>query len=151
MWHSRPPRDPHPPFMANTILNFHFDYLHPSLIKKQGKSDFCLLYISRLKSVFLVCSFTLSGATDMFQSPPDTWKECWAHLRTCWIRQQNLPTCGIRTSLCIASARICCQGFLKNIFVFIEVFSFSSLGISYLVINLDRNCLFSNGLSSTKS
>ena len=27
MWHSRPP----PPFMANTILNFHFDYLHPSL------------------------------------------------------------------------------------------------------------------------
>ena len=26
MWHSRPP-----PFMANTILNFHFDYLHPSL------------------------------------------------------------------------------------------------------------------------
>ena len=30
MWHSRPPQDP-PPFMANTILNFHFDYLHPSL------------------------------------------------------------------------------------------------------------------------
>ena len=30
MWHSRPPRDP-PPFMANTILNFHFDYLNTSL------------------------------------------------------------------------------------------------------------------------
>ena len=30
MWHSRPPRDS-PPFMANTILNFHFDYLIPSL------------------------------------------------------------------------------------------------------------------------
>ena len=30
MWHSRPPRDP-PPFLANTILNFHFDYLHTSL------------------------------------------------------------------------------------------------------------------------
>ena len=30
MWHSRPPRAP-PPFMANTILNFHFDYLIPSL------------------------------------------------------------------------------------------------------------------------
>ena len=27
MWHSRPP-----PFMANAILNFHFDYLTPSLI-----------------------------------------------------------------------------------------------------------------------
>ena len=27
MWHSRPP-----PFMAKTILNFHFDYLTPSLI-----------------------------------------------------------------------------------------------------------------------
>ena len=31
MWHSRPPRDPPPPFMANTILNFHFDYWNPSL------------------------------------------------------------------------------------------------------------------------
>ena len=30
MWHSRPPRDP-PPFMANTILNFHFDDPHLSL------------------------------------------------------------------------------------------------------------------------
>ena len=28
----RPPRDPFPPFMANTILNFHFDYWNPSLI-----------------------------------------------------------------------------------------------------------------------
>ena len=26
MWNSRPP-----PFMAKTILNFHFDYLNPSL------------------------------------------------------------------------------------------------------------------------
>ena len=30
IWHSRPPRDP-PPFMANAILNFHFDFLTPSL------------------------------------------------------------------------------------------------------------------------
>ena len=30
MWHSRPP----PPFMANTILNFHFDYLITSLISQ---------------------------------------------------------------------------------------------------------------------
>ena len=30
MWHTRPPRDP-PPFMAKTILNFHFDYLKPRL------------------------------------------------------------------------------------------------------------------------
>ena len=33
MWHSRPPRDP-PPFMANAILNFHFDFLTPSLNKE---------------------------------------------------------------------------------------------------------------------
>ena len=33
MWHLRPPRDP-PPFMANAILNFHFDYWHPSLMSK---------------------------------------------------------------------------------------------------------------------
>ena len=31
MWHSRLPRDP-PPFMAKTILNFHFDYWNPSLM-----------------------------------------------------------------------------------------------------------------------
>ena len=30
MWHPRPPRDP-PPFMANAILNFHFDFLNTSL------------------------------------------------------------------------------------------------------------------------
>ena len=29
-WQTRPPRDP-PPFMANAILNFHFDFLNPSL------------------------------------------------------------------------------------------------------------------------
>ena len=29
-WQSRPPRDPPPPFMANAILNFHFDFLNPS-------------------------------------------------------------------------------------------------------------------------
>ena len=40
MWNSKPP----PPFMAKTILNFHFDYLTPSLMKhakniiSQGKS-----------------------------------------------------------------------------------------------------------------
>ena len=32
MWYSRPPRDP-PPFMAKNILNFHFDYLTPSLMQ----------------------------------------------------------------------------------------------------------------------
>ena len=31
MWLSRHPRDP-PPFMANAILNFHFDFPHTSLI-----------------------------------------------------------------------------------------------------------------------
>ena len=38
MWHSRPPRDP-PPFMANAILNFHFDFPHPSLMTT--KWDHC--------------------------------------------------------------------------------------------------------------
>ena len=40
MWHSRPPRDPpFPPFMANTIFNFHFDYWYPSLIVTLRVSD----------------------------------------------------------------------------------------------------------------
>ena len=40
MWHSRLPRDP-PPFMANAILNFHFDFWHPSLTvsAKMSKID----------------------------------------------------------------------------------------------------------------
>ena len=38
MLHSRPPRDP-PPFMANAILNFHFDYLTPSLWQKQDTNS----------------------------------------------------------------------------------------------------------------
>ena len=37
MWHSRPLRDP-PPFMANAILNFHFDFLNPSLIELSWKA-----------------------------------------------------------------------------------------------------------------
>ena len=38
MWHWRSPRDP-PPFMGNTILNFHFDYWNPSLRTQFG---YCL-------------------------------------------------------------------------------------------------------------
>ena len=38
MWHLRPPRDP-PPFMAKTILNFHFDYWNPSLINTDRSSQ----------------------------------------------------------------------------------------------------------------
>ena len=50
MWHSRPPRDP-PPFMANAILNFHFDFLNPSLIfKKRAKTTY---YIPQYKDHLL--------------------------------------------------------------------------------------------------
>ena len=35
MWNSRPRP---PPFMEKTILNFHFDYLNPSLREVCGKS-----------------------------------------------------------------------------------------------------------------
>ena len=38
MWHSRPPRDPPPSFMANAILNFHFDFLNPSLMSMEKGS-----------------------------------------------------------------------------------------------------------------
>ena len=44
MLHSRPPRDP-PPFRAKTILNFHFDYLTPSLSSIQFASPFLSLKI----------------------------------------------------------------------------------------------------------
>ena len=38
MWHSRPPL----PFMAKTILNFHFDYLNPSLSNLHATKDLLL-------------------------------------------------------------------------------------------------------------
>ena len=34
------PLRPPPPFMANAILNFHFDFLHPSLIGILEEKDF---------------------------------------------------------------------------------------------------------------
>ena len=56
MWHSRPPRDP-PPFMANAIFNFHFDFLNPSLSRTQHSGPLCLWqcffdYLSTTKSLF---------------------------------------------------------------------------------------------------
>ena len=50
MWHSRPYRDP-PPFMANAILNFHFDFLTPSLIYG---------ILSRFITCLKIRSFTIS-------------------------------------------------------------------------------------------
>ena len=52
MWHSRPPRD-RPPFMANVILNFHFDYWHPSLTHGPRMdvicySEVCIFFCSGL-------------------------------------------------------------------------------------------------------
>ena len=49
MWHSRPPRDP-PPFMANAILNFHFDFLTPSLIVHMFL-NLALFFVTVLESV----------------------------------------------------------------------------------------------------
>ena len=53
MWHSRPPRDPHPPFMANAILNFHFDYWNTSLIDCQFD---CFTIALTLFPSFVICS-----------------------------------------------------------------------------------------------
>ena len=47
MWHSRPPRDP-PPFMANAILNFHFDYLNPSLTSQTNCQLVSGCFVERL-------------------------------------------------------------------------------------------------------
>ena len=54
MWHSRPPRDP-PPFMANAILNFHFDFLNTSLtyiISSWFDFNPDMSYVPKLKKVF---------------------------------------------------------------------------------------------------
>ena len=39
MWNSRPP----PPFMEKTLLNFHFDYLNPSLRRNTFSHLSCII------------------------------------------------------------------------------------------------------------
>ena len=46
MWNSRLP----PPFMEKTILNFHFDYLNPSLSPKPDYSAYVFLWLEFLKN-----------------------------------------------------------------------------------------------------
>ena len=53
MWHSRPPRDP-PTFMAKAILNFHFDYLTPSLIPTALLGKLPVLYEDASVIIFFV-------------------------------------------------------------------------------------------------
>ena len=47
------PRDP-PPFMANAILNFHFDFPHPSLTIFLRKIVFEVEFAKRIKSTIPV-------------------------------------------------------------------------------------------------
>ena len=66
MWHSRPPRDPSP-FMANAILNFHFDFPHTSLSRtsaevksfhKKVKEKSC---VNQQQRYYLICWFGFCG------------------------------------------------------------------------------------------
>ena len=59
MWHSRPPRDS-PPFMANTILNFHFDYPHPSLRRLAYDLHAMNQYTNIIRSIII-------GTTTIYQ------------------------------------------------------------------------------------
>ena len=43
-----------PPFMANTILNFHFDYLHPSLRVDEDDGLFSLDILYSWKEILLL-------------------------------------------------------------------------------------------------
>ena len=68
MWHSRPPRDP-PPFMANAILNFHFDFLNPSL----SKLDKCEPGMCRQHCRLSICENWLSWTnTETAAATPPT-------------------------------------------------------------------------------
>ena len=51
MWHSRPVSTP-PPFMANAILNFHFDFLNPSLTLNNMTTIFNHYYPQTLESAY---------------------------------------------------------------------------------------------------
>ena len=63
MWHSRPPRDP-PPFMANAILNFHFDFLTPSLSSfRSFKLQLVLMLFWKRKTEHEVLSRQLGPST----------------------------------------------------------------------------------------
>ena len=74
-WHSRPPRDP-PPFMANAILNFHFDFLTPSLIQ-------AMKYIEKSRSGDKQFVHSLITLEDVF---------CRPHPKISWAMMDHLPT-----------------------------------------------------------
>ena len=77
MWHSRPPRD-HPPFMANAILNFHFDYWPTSLTTflRLLTSTHCCL------ADYVQCTVRHLKWTNCYSSPKIFLSHCW------WISQQ---------------------------------------------------------------
>ena len=62
VWHSRPPRDP-PPFMANTVLNFHFDYWNTSL---KRKTDNPFIFWSHIALIVFVVQIQMN----VFYSQP---------------------------------------------------------------------------------
>ena len=71
-WHSRPPRDP-PPFMARAILNFHFDYLTPSLSTCFRFFAFFLTYYIKFFSWFI--KYTFFCQTCLIWCPPQKFQQ----------------------------------------------------------------------------
>ena len=100
MWHSRPPRDP-PPFMANAILNFHFDYLNPSLIENaQHLVISCHHDSFRFNNIFFSFNFKfipgkLNSNIDLFMAL--VCHQVWKHLWLCifflsWLAAKSFIT-----------------------------------------------------------
>ena len=89
-WHSRPPRDP-PLFMANAILNFHFDFLTPSLkALTESEEKWCALHCAAAHCFYCCCILTEDEPgkpaykeqrrADLTQRA----QSCGLHFSTCW-------------------------------------------------------------------
>ena len=73
MANETPSRPPPPPFMANTILNFHFDYLHPSLSE--------WVYIGmKMIALWSNRNCMRSANLNIFY----IWVESWQHVHSIW-------------------------------------------------------------------
>ena len=81
---SRPP----PPFMEKSILNFHFDYLHPSL---SSRTQYCpeVQFVSVFVFVFvcILCLY-LYLCVDVGAGPGQCWKVL--RVRPCSLAANNL-------------------------------------------------------------
>ena len=100
MWHSRPP----PPFMAKTILNFHFDYWNPSL-----SCVLCAMATINLKKYLWQSTFFAHTSNDnddksIIHNFPGSWLSFFLIIMQMLTWKMSVRCCNTERDLSIFSA-----------------------------------------------